>query len=235
MFWDVLHNNGQGTTVEEQLSALAASSKGEPDALTGQEHAIAQIVSALSALHSLYSPKEQDQKEAGGVFIQQLFEYIEDWLTKSSERLASSKAPMMLTSDLNVPLWSVFHDLFTHLEICKFVIPALQYAVSQNKKQSRVGQVWLVDRAEALRNKCTKLAGTVSRMANKMRDKLQEQATLQKIEEVVLGGLDEREGQDVIASELRKIGDYKDLQRICQAMGDSWVEGLEGVIQTKIV
>lgn len=214
---------------------MKESSKGEPDALTGQEHAIAQIVLALSALHSLYAQRDQYQKEAAGVFIQRLFEYIEDWLAKSSERLASSKAPMTLTSDLNVPLWSVFHDLFTHLEMCKFVIPTLEYAVSQNKKQSRVGQVWLVDRAEALRNKCTKLAGTVSRMAKKMRDKLQEQATLHQIEEVVLGHLDEAEDQDVVASELRKIGDYKELQRICQAIGDSWVEGLDGVIQTKIV
>ncbi len=214
---------------------MKASSKGEPDALTGQEHAIAQIVTALSALHSLYSSKDQYQKEAGGVFIQQLFEYIEDWLTKSSERLASSKAPMILASDLNVPLWSVFHDLFTHLEMCKFVIPTLEYAVNGNKKQSRVGQIWLVDRAEALRNKCTKLAGTVSRMATKMRDKLREQATLHQIEEVVLGALDETDGRDVVASELRKLGDYKDLQRICQAIGDSWVDGLEGVIRTNIV
>jgi len=213
---------------------MRESSKGEPDALTGQEHAITQIVSALCALHSLYSQGDQYEREAGGVYVQTLFEYIEDWLAKSSERLASSKAPMILAPDLNVPLWSLFHDLFTHLEMCKFVIPTLEYAVGENKKQSRVGQVWLVDRVETLRKECNKLADSISRLANQMRDKLREQATLQQIEEVVLGGLDETEDQDVVASELRSLGDYSELKRICQSIGDSWIDALEGVIRTKI-
>ncbi len=234
MFWDVLHNNGQSPIVEELLNALKANSDREPDALTSQEHAITHIVIALSALHLIYRSKEPYEKEAGGVFIQNLLEFIEEWIGKSAERLTSCQAPLLLTTDLTVPLWSVFHGLFTHLETCKFVLLTLEHAVNENKKQSLVGQVWLVDRAEALRNKCTKLADGVSRLANRMRDRLLEQSTLDQIEEVILRGSDETGGQDVLANELGDIGDYKNLQRICHAIVDSWVDGLDGVIQTKI-
>lgn len=234
-FWEILHNNGGSQLRREELKALKENSKGEPDALTRQEQATAYLVSGLESLYTLYSQKLRYEKEAGNLFIQELFENIEKWLAESCEGLVLVTAPLALTPDLSVPLWSLFHDLFIHLDLCKFIIPTLEFAVSENKKQARVGHVWLVDRVEALRKECTKLGESVSRAANKLRDKLNDHTTPQQIEEVVLGGLDKTEDQDVIAGELRDLGDYVELRKMCQDIRDSWIDGLEGVIRTKIV
>lgn len=185
-------------------------------------------------LRSIYSVKDSHEKGAQDVFIQDLLDSIEEWLVKCSKGLASNDVSENLSSGLSTLSWSLFHDLFTHLEMCKFIIPTMEYAVSENKKSSRVGQVWLTDRVEVIRKECFELADAVYQMAKKVQDKILDQATLRELEGVALGGLDKVEDEDAVASELRKLGDYAEMKQTCRNIRDSWIDGLEGVVRTKI-
>lgn len=234
MFWDILHNKGEGWIYAERDEAAKQKFKKEPDARTNQEHALSYMVSALSVLRSLWSVKDSHEKEAQDVFIQDLLDSIEEWLIKCSKGLASNDASKNPSAGLTTLSWSLFHDLFTHLEMCKFILPAMEYAASENKKSSRVGQVWLTDRVEVIRKECFKLADTVHQVAKGIQHKVLDQATLEEIEAVVLGDLDGVEDGDAVASELRNLGDYVEMKQMCRDIRDSWRNGLEGVIRTTI-
>ena len=208
-------------------------------ALTPAEHGTANIAFALTQLHALYDATALYPSSVVEEFLRQLFEDLEIWLTCSSEVIQSSTvsgmyASISLAPNLMIPIWSLYHELFSHLEQCKFVYSTLSCTLAENKKCPLVDQQWLLSRVNALQNECTSLVAKVSRAAISVRERLREQAFLTQFETVVLGSSEERETEATIVRDLERLGRQSEIKKMCRDLRDSWTDGLEGIIRTKI-
>lgn len=217
---------------------MAERSGANRDAFTAAEHGTANVVMVLLRLHNLYVlPKYE--KVAAAEFISQALESLGIWLTKSNEALSSSLASgkyasISLAPDLQIPIWSLYHELYSHLEQCIFINAVLKYLLTENKKQPIVDHKRLNLDVKALQSECTNLSGNVSRAASAVRDKLRDPTFLQRLTKAALGHSEEGADEDPIAKGLRRMGDQSEMRDICQSLKNSWIDGLEGVIRTKL-
>ena len=159
---------------------------------------------------------------------------LENWIFKSSENLSSifessSNASTALIPGLSIPIWNYFHTLYMHLELCQFVMPAMDYIIRENRKRPLIELQWLDSRTARLREACTRLSVTVRRLATELQDKLHEDTTTDKLMQAVLGS-----SSDVVGQGLGNNIERSDMEQLCKYLQESWIEGLEGVIRTKM-
>ena len=193
----------------------------------------------LAELYFLSTHHEQYDKVALAEFIFEVFVNIRFWLLESSKQLTRSTesgdfASILLAQDLKIPIWSLFHELFAHLEQCKFIIPALDYAINENKKQQYINPEPLTDALKEIKDECTILVNKVRRSATDVQDQLRDRNFLQRFEELVIGDPKEENDGAIIAKELENLGPRSNLKKILQDLKDSWVDALDGVIQIKL-
>lgn len=246
--WDVLHSDGYSTIVETELANLrdrcGENRYGEDDdPCTDEERAVVNVVSALYELYRSYTktvlPQMPDDVD---VFIRDMLEKLDQWLPthaiwlmENIEQGRIGSAP--LAADLNIPHWGYFHAMYTYLELCKLMAATLRYAVAENRRQGKqafIDQKWLETKVAKICHECKRLASMVSRSANELRDRLQGLATLQDIDQAVVGRVDDTE--DLIGMEIQKFEDCRPaMTKFCRDIQGSWIEGLDGVIQTSVV
>lgn len=238
-FWDEIHNNGGSQLKLEDLQSMRGNSKHDPDSMTTPEHSTVNFVIVLHELWDVYRLEADFGKQDAEKRIRAQFELIGNWIAKSSEELVTQiesghNASMPLTPDLDVPLWSFFHALFSLLDTCKFVAPTMEYVLTENKKRAYVDPTWLANQIKFVREQCTKLSRNVLHAATDLRDNLREGAALQEINVAVLGQVEDSGNEHEIAKQLRELGDNPALEKTCQEIRDSWIDGLDGVIRTKV-
>jgi len=236
-FWDVLHT-GYSELNAGELEAMDKGNGWDRYTFTPAEHGTANVVTTLLEFYALYARPQQFEKSAAAEFIRQLFANLESWLTQSSEALTASTASglyasMSLAPDLKIPVWYHYHELFSYLEQCKFILATLEYALNENKKQPCIDHQYLTSATKALKSECTNLSGNVWHSATTLRDKFRDQAFLQKLDEAALGGSEVGEDQAVIAKEIKNLGHQPEIKKVCWDLRDSWIDALEGVSRTK--
>ena len=230
--------NGYSELKKTDVLALAGSNGYNRAAFTLAEHGTANVVFGLAQLYAVHSANPSYPSSAITEFLRQLFENLELWLIKSSAALHygamfGKYASMPLAPDLKIPIWSLYHELFSHLEQCKFVSLTLSYTLAENKKRALIDQKWLLGRVNALQTECTSLAAKVSRAAIAVQDRLQGEAFLERFEKVVLDGAENDQNEAMIVRELESLGRSSEMKRVCKELRDSWIDGLEGIVQTK--
>ena len=237
-FWETLHH-GYSELKPHEIEAMGDARGWNRAPFTPAEHGTANVVGVLTEVYSLYAHPNQYRQAAAQDFMHQVFANLETWLTSSSEALSSSiesgtYASISLAPDLKAPIWSLYHDLLAHIEQCKFINVTMSYVLTENKKQPCIEHQLLVGKVKALQNECTLLSDNVYRLATSMRDQLRNQLFLQRFDEVVLGNLSEGEDELMIVKELQNLGHQSEMKRVCQDLKNSWVDGLEGILRTKL-
>lgn len=214
------------------------SSATDPEPFTTEEYGSGNVLYLLQQIY-FFTSQESRQHEAqlSESLTRNLIEGLEAWITKGSRILADNiesgmNASSPLTADLNIPLWNYFHGLYTHLDVCRYMKPVLDYLTDENRKTKFAEPTWLAARVAAIRKECKSLSGNVLRSATNLRGKLRGPAALDEIKRGVLGHSNEIEPEDTVGKELRCLGN--DSLIICRNIQESWIEALDGVIQTKI-
>ena len=209
---------------------------GDRAAFTPAEHGTSNIVLALIELHALFIDSRQYEKAAATDFVQEVIANLKTWLAESSAALTSSiesgmYASIVLSHDFRIPVWNYYHELFSHLDQCKFIIATLDNILEENKRGLKADHVWLSSKVEALRNDCKELSSNVRRSASALQGRLRG-GNFPLHQNVMQGIADSEQG---IIEELQKLDRKGEILKVCQDLKDSWVHGLEGIAQVKIV
>lgn len=240
-FADKLQNNGQSDLKVDEVIAFNQALGGEdPDVFTGTEDEVMSIVGMLVWLHSLWSEGVKHDTSNPKESMQLLFENLDNWVVRRSKFLelgilSETNASMPLTLDLKIPLWNFFHDRYSLIDACRLVTLTLDYVISENTKECFVEQSWLSNRIDRLRSNLKKLSEVIRRSATDLRNKFLDQGVFQQINSAVLGNIEQTEDYEMLITELRDLGDLSTSETFCQDIRESWIEGLNGVIQTKVV
>lgn len=233
----MLHNNGRSSIDEAGLAVLKQNSGSDPRAFTEAEYTIGLVLKILFEVYTVFYMKPPPmQAEPVGAWLRNAVESLEVYIPTGSQTLESNMAAGMnasalLGESLKIPLWSYFHSMYTYLELCKYLVPLLDYVLAGNRKCKHVDATWLGSKLACIREEGKKLSANVRLSATDLQDKLRGPAVLQEIAQEVLRDTNKDKSEDAIGVELRFMGDESTM--ICKNIQESWIEALDGVITNK--
>ena len=206
---------------------------------TTAEKATANIAKVITQLYSLYMRPNRSQEKAAQDIVGQSLEGLYAWLVQCSENLTSSTASgefasILIAPTLTTPLWSLYHELFSYIEQCRFIRAAVEYILAENKKLTYVNQKSLSDQMEALRSACTELENSVRTSASAVQQRLRIPSFVHQLTETVLGNSKEDSDEATVIKAIKNLGNQLEMERTCHDLKDSWVEGLGAVVLAKL-
>ena len=223
--------------MEEDLNAMSDHDLGSKGSFTAAESTTASLVKHLCLVYNLFIDQElYDQVTSEDV---QTFAIIfNGWADSTSQKLdysvkSGNYASLQVAPDVKLPIWSLLHELYSHLDQCAFVLLTMEFALSQNKRQPFNERQQIIPDAKILRDKCMAIASQVWQLATDIQRKLRDRSLVQRIDQFVSGHSSDTT-RDPVAEELRSLEDAPRVQQIIRDLRDSWIDGLDGVIQTKI-
>lgn len=239
ILWDMLKNNDHSPVLMAQWNTLRERSKHLPETHTPEELNVYLFVKALYQVHDIYtkqgasSPSDDDRD-----FICRIVKSFDEWLSTNVEKVEKATqsgqiAPLAMTADLKIPHWDFFNVRYRFLELCQVVKLTLEYAVTQNRKQGSKAPAdseWLETKVTNILEGYKKIATIMHRSAGKLQASLQGPAALQEIDHAIIGRIED--ARDLIGWELQKFNSDA-MTKICRDIQGSWIEGLQGIIQTK--
>lgn len=234
----MLHNNGHSSIDEAELGVLNQNSGSDPSAFTEAEYPIGVVLAILREVYTVFFQKPPPkQAEPVDAWLRQAVIQLELYIPTSSQTLESNmaagmNASVVLGESLKVPLWSYFHSMHTYLELCKYLVPLLDYVLAENRKCKLVDATWLSSKLADIREEGRKLSANVRLSVTNLQDNLRGPAVLQKIVQEVLRNTIKDKSEDMIGMELSSLGDESTV--ICKSIQESWIEALDGVIANKI-
>ena len=233
----MLHNNGRSSIDEAGLAVMKQNSESDPRAFTEAEYTIGLVLKILFEVYTVFYMKPPPvQAEPVGAWLRNAVENLEVYIPIGSQTLESNMAAGMnasalLGESIKIPLWSYFHSMYTYLELCKYLVPLLDYVLAENRKCKHVDATWLGSKLANIREEGKKLSANVRLSATDLQDKLRGPAVLQEITQEVLRDTNKDKSEDAIGVELRFMGDESTV--ICKNIQESWNEALDGVIANK--
>ncbi|KAL6716429.1 hypothetical protein ACLMJK_005996 [Lecanora helva] len=206
--------------------------------LTDSEQRTAELIPTIINLHNYYTSPDLYGNKAMSNFVIEKVDGLHSWVTKAIERLTSMIESgefgiMSLTPDFGVPLWELYHHLFCIIEQCKFINAISSFVVAENKKKPSVDQKILTRRLKILQGACSELSGKVWSEAIAARAHLQNSSFLGRLTEIALGNSSEDTEKSVVVDALKDLGNQQELEKVCKDLKDSWVDGLNDILQVK--
>ena len=233
-FWDVLHNNGRSSIDEAGLAVLNQNSGSDPHAFTEAEYPIGVLLRILFEVYTVFFQKPPPKRaEPVDAWLRQAVQNIELYISFGSRTLESNlavgmNASALLGESLKIPLWSYFHSMYTYLELCKYLVPLLDYVLAENRKCKHVDTTWLGSKLADIREEGKKLSANVRLSVTDLQNNLRGPVVLQRIVQEVLRDTIKDDTEDAIGMELRFLGDESTV--ICKNIQESWIEALDGVM-----
>ena len=208
------------------------------DSFTAAENATANIAKVITQLSSLHIHPDRYQKKVAQDVIVQSLEGLHAWLAQCSENLTSSTASgkfpsISITSNLAIPLWSFYHELFSYIEQCKFIGAAVEYVLAENRKVTHIDHQSLSKQAEALRSAYAELESSVWASATAVRQRLRDPSFVQQLTETMIDDTRRDGDEAMIVEAIKNLGNQPEMERVCDDLKDSWVEGLGVVLHAK--
>ena len=234
--WEALHNHGASSLSKSEILSMKEASGSEHNPSTSDELGVGNIIHVLEELFTVFFVKPQDYKiESVGNFVTGMIQTLEDWMTASAKNLTSNlesglNVSARLKLGMAIPLWSYYHTLYLHLELCLFMIPTLDYVLCENRKMAYVDIGLLETTIGRLKEAYTKLYKDVRRFTNDMRDSLRGESISDQLLEEILGP-----STDVASKSLQDLMPRAEVKAICVNLQQSWIEGLDGVMRTKVM
>lgn len=233
--WGALHGGHQMNSDDSEVRQLRVESRNEPEPFTSEETEALNLIFVIDQIFMIYyeDPKKFEPHLVSD-FIRNFIECLEKWIRKSIEILTSiTKIGMNAGTELHpgfaIPLWSVFHGLFLHLEICQFLVKAMPQIIELNKTKEKVSNDWLSDNFATIREHCNQLAQRVYESATDLRSRVRESAFPSMLIEEILHN-------DSIGKELDALDvSLGTVDKICKTWQDSWIDALDGVLRTKVI
>lgn len=204
-------------------------------AFTSAEHGTSNIVLALIELYALFKDPGHHEKTAVTSFIQEVIANLKTWLVESIAAVATSIesgawASISISPEFRIPVWSYYHESYSHLDQCKFIIATLDAILEENDRGHYTDHEWFSSKVEALRNHCKELSSNVRRSASALQGRLRGKDF--PLHQYVMQGSGHSE--QGIVKELQKLDRKGEILKVCQDLKDSWAEGLEGISQVNI-
>lgn len=233
----MLHNNGRSSIDEAELAVMKQNSGSDPRAFTEAEYTIGVVLTILYEVYTVFFKKPPPmQAEPVDAWLRTAVEKLAVYIPTCSQTLESNmavgmNASALLGESLKIPLWSYFHSMYTYLELCKYLVPLLDYVLAENRKCKHLDATWLGAKLAYIREEGKTLSANVRLSVSDLQDNLRGPAVLQTIIQEVLRDTNKDESEDAIGMEIRFLGDESTV--ICKNIQESWIEALDGVIANK--
>ena len=179
-------------------------------------------------------------RETNGAHVKQC-QYILDelekriirrWKVAESVVTATTARTFNFTPKLGVPDWHWFHNLYMTLDDCVVIMRTMEL-MTRNSKRGFLPDAYLASKVASFRNTCKNINDAYIRAAKKLQNELRQSAAIHEVVEVCFGKSDD--STDAIGLVLRGLADVPWLNKMGEALIESWQEGLDGVTRTKIV
>ncbi len=225
---------------------MAESQKSETNSLTGVEREAHEIVDMLRALCVIYhlKPEKTSRGEDPGEGIDGILQNLQKWQSATARAWIDTCTVQKTfgfssfteTRDLN---WEYFHKIFVLLDLFRLILQTLDYAVAENRKRAVLDQHQLDESSKHMRKSIADLWTSIHEATSKVRDQLRQPGAAAKMVEVAFDDDDNDDGRsqngNAVGLELRALIGVPRLEEIAADMCSSWIDGLDGILRTKMV
>lgn len=125
--------------------------------------------------------------------------------------------------------WQNFHCIFVLFDLFQLTIQTLDYALVENTKSANVDQAYLEVVSDDIKDMISLTWDHIHSIISKLLEKLRSPGTAAKMVENTITN-----DENLISCDLKALIGMPGLEEVAANICSSWVEGLEGIMRTKV-